>query len=106
MSVGQRRHIVTVERKGTVRGSMGEEIETWTALTRKAWCKIVPGKGREAEESRRETGRVPTRFYTAYRTDITQAMRLRFGARLFEIVHVANIGEMNRELEILTVEVI
>jgi len=105
LSAGEKRHIVTVEKKGAVRGSMGEEIEAWTTFAR-IWCKIVPGKGREAEESRRETGRVPTRFYTRYRVAITQAMRLRFGLRVFEIVHVANINEMNREIEISTVEVI
>ena len=84
---------------------MGEVIETWTTFAT-IWAKIVPGKGREAEESRRETGTVSTRFYTRYKAGITQGMRLKYGTRLYDIVNVANIEERNRELEITAVETI
>jgi len=105
LRAGKLRHIVTVEHKGTTKGSMGEIIETWTTFAT-IWAKIIPGKGREAEESRREVGIVPTRFYTRYSAGVTQGMRLKYGSRLYDIVHVANIEERNREFEITAVETI
>ena len=99
------RHVVTVEQKVPGRGSMGEEIETWTPFTQ-VWAKIWPVKGKEAEESRRETGKVATRFNTRFKPGITQGMRLKHGTRIFDIISAINIGEKNRELEIMTVETI
>jgi len=104
-SPGEMRHIITVERKSTNRGSMGEEVETWTTAAT-IWAKVWPVKGREAEESRRETGKVETRFNARWKAGITQGMRLKHGARYFDIVAAINIGELNRELEITAVETI
>lgn len=102
---GDRRHVVVVEQKSTTKGSMGNVLESWSTFAT-IRCKIWPGKGKEAEESRRETGRVLTRFFTGYYPGITIGMRLSFKSRYFDITNIANLGELNRELEISTEEIV
>jgi len=99
VAAGELRHVVRVEQKTDSRGTMGEVLESWTLF---AWirCKIWPGKGKEAEESRRETGTTSTRFYCRYYPGLTLAHRLIYKGRTFGITNIANIGELDRELEI------
>lgn len=103
IGAGEYRHTVTVERPNANRATSGAYIATWVTFAT-IRCRIWPGKGNEASESRRETGTTNTRFFCRYITGITGDMRLSFNGRYYDIVNICNIGEMNRELEIAAVE--
>jgi SPP1 family predicted phage head-tail adaptor len=103
VAAGELRHLVSVEEKGVTRGSMGEVVEAWVEVDA-IRCKIWAKSGKEAEETRKETGRVPVKFYARYTPGITTGHRLTFGSRIFDIITVVNVGELNRELEITAEE--
>ena len=102
---GELNRQVVVEQRSTTRGTMGEEIDSWTTY-KKVWCKVLPGRGQEAAIARRETGRLETKFWCRYFAGLHQKMRLNMGGRYFNILSIANLDERNRFLEVTAVETI
>ena len=102
---GEMRHPVAVQARTTNKGDGGEPLDTWTTVFT-IRCRVWPVKGKESEESRRETGKLMCRFFTRYQAGITIGMRLVFNGRYFDIISAANVGEMGRELEITAMETI
>ena len=84
---------------------MGEEIDSWTEF-KTVWCKVLPGRGRESDIARRETGKLETKFWCRYFSGLTLKMRLNLGGRYFDIVSIANLEERNMFLEVTAVETI
>ena len=68
------------------------------------WANVSPMTGREYEESQKiraeTTYKVKTRFFK----NITSDMKFMYNQRIFEIVSVLNVGEMNTELDIVAIE--
>lgn len=102
---GELNRKVIVEQRSTTRGTMGEEVDSWTTY-KTIWCKVLPGRGQEAAIARRETGRLETKFWCRYFSGLTLKMRLNLSGRYFDIVSIANIEERNRFLELSAVETI
>jgi len=102
---GELNRQVIVEQRSTTRGTMGEEIDSWTTYKR-IWSKVLPIRGQEAAIARRETGKLETKFWFRYFSGLTLKMRLNMGGRYFDIVSIANLEERGRFLEVTAVETI
>ena len=65
---------------------------------------IEPLKGAERLTTQQLESRLTHRVRLRHRSGVTTAMRLKFGARIFNIRAVINKGERNRLLELLCEE--
>jgi len=105
LNPGELRHLITIEQPSASRSTSGEVVNTWTTFAT-VWAKIMPIRGREAEESRRETGKAEVRFWCRYLAGVTLGMRLVRSGRYFDITAIINIDELDKWLEISAVETI
>jgi SPP1 family predicted phage head-tail adaptor len=103
VAAGALRNVVAVEELTKTRGSMGQVVEDW-AQTRTFRARIVPVKGKELLENGKEVMKKPVRIYCRYPQVLPNGCRLKYNSRIFDVVSVVNIDELNRELEILTEE--
>lgn len=103
MSIGERRHYITIQRATLAQDSSGSTAETWTTVAN-VWAAIKPLKGREYFAANQANSEVTHEIKTQYRSDITTAPRIVFGTRTFEIQAVINSMERNRELILMCAE--
>jgi SPP1 family predicted phage head-tail adaptor len=103
VAAGALRNVVSVEELTQSRGTMGQVVQDW-AETRTFRARIVPVKGKELLENGKEVMKKPVRVYCRYPQELPTGCRLKYKSRIFDIVSVVNIDELNRELEILTEE--
>ncbi len=104
MRAGRLRKKVTIERYTATRGSYGEEVETWATLLA-VWAAIEPASGTEAVQGGAVDAKV-THMVTMRHTDITQADRITWSSRVFNIVRVLDRQERGTELKIEAIEVV
>lgn len=97
---------ITIQTKTTTRGTSGEVIETWTDTLTGIWAGFITTGGREyyaAQKLNAETTAVISMWYVS---GITVTNRIKYGTRIFDILHVNNVGEANNELLISAKEVV
>lgn len=81
---GDYRHQITVQQRSTTQDAAGEQLDAWTTfITRRAAIQRTPG--REAFAAAQDNGRVPTVFEMRYVDGVTNAMRVVFDSRVFDI---------------------
>ena len=68
------------------------------------WASIEPLKGAEHPSAQQLESRLTHRVRLRHRIGVTTAMRVKFGARIFNIRAVINPDERNRLLELLCEE--
>ena len=83
----------------------GAVTETPTTVC-KCWASIEPLGGRELFIAREQQDTSTHCIRLHYRAGITPQMRALWNGRYFNFTSVINIGEINRELEIMAMEVI
>ncbi len=105
MRGGPLRHRITIEAPVESQGSDGSTLTTWETFA-EAWASIEPLIGREYFAQQREQAAVSHKIRMRHRPGITHQMRVSWGARLFEIESVLNIGERNREIVLMCKEVV
>lgn len=77
----------TIRRKTQTQSSSTGAISTsWANLATGVPCSMNEGGQSEREVAARETGEVFATFYFAFGQDITNADRIVYGARTFEVV--------------------
>lgn len=84
---------------------VGGTTRSWNDVAT-VWAELVPlrsGRG-EALVNRQLEATVTHRVTIRYRADVTTAMRINYGGRVFNIRSVTNIGEANVTLEMLAEE--
>ena len=98
------RHRVVLERLGTpVQNTFGEPVETWEEYAVR-WAGVEPLEGREYLQAQQTQTAVDHRIRLRYDTEtalITPAMRIRYGARLFDIQSVIDPEERHVELPLM-----
>jgi SPP1 family predicted phage head-tail adaptor len=89
-------------------GPRGEPLGVWEPLAAAAtvWASIEPLTVRTAEYARQLYSEATHRVFIDYRADVTAAMRLIYGERVFHIGSVINMHEANVTLELLCTEAV
>ena len=87
LQAGDLNRRITLQARGSTRGSYGQQSNTWTDWAT-CWARIEPSDGREmvaAQAVNAETSHLVT---IRYRAGVTAAMRVVFGARIFNVLSV------------------
>jgi SPP1 family predicted phage head-tail adaptor len=106
MSCGERRHLVTLEKRTEVLDSFGDATLTYAAFTT-AGASIEAVGSRERFESQQVQAEVSHRIkirYSPLAATLTAADRITYGTRIFDVVTPMDRDGRQRELEILALE--
>ncbi len=97
MRSGRLNRKIALQSATTAKDGHGQDIATWAGYAT-VWASIVPLRGNElliAQQISAETTHIVTIYY---RSDVTTEHRIKYGARIFEIVSKLNTNEANIEL--------
>lgn len=103
MGAGRYRHRITIESSSAVLNGFGEETLTWSTYMT-AWAAIEPLRGREYMEAKQVQADVDTRIRLRGQASktIQPSMRVKFGARIYEIVSPPiNVSEIGKEVQLM-----
>lgn len=105
-SAGDRRHLVTIKRpSGSISSTGGvTDGSPVTVGTEKVSIEPLSFRDREKFQAGGVQAETSHIIRMRYRADLQASWFLTKGSRRFEILTVANVDEMNRELELLCVE--
>lgn len=97
------RHRVTLQRRTVTNDSYGQPIETWSTVG-DVWAEIKPLSGRQLETLAEQFEDITHQITLRYSADIDAKDRLVYRDRYFEVLHVINFDERDRELRVMAVE--
>lgn len=108
MRGGDLRHTVVIEQKGATLDSFGGESTTWITV-KTAYAEITPLSGREREAAQAIhpdiSHQVTVRYQPLFADPVGVAnMRLRYGARIFNILAPLNVDERSHWVQIMASE--
>lgn len=103
VKAGRLRHRVTLQSAADTADGGGGFTTTWSDVAT-VWAAIEPLAARERLFAQQLENPVTHRVTIRYRAGVTATMRLKFGARVFNIRGVINAGERDRTLELLCEE--
>jgi SPP1 family predicted phage head-tail adaptor len=102
MKSGRLRESITIEKKVTARGALGEQIVSWTKRAQ-VFAQIVAEMGGESPKRNFEGEyEQPVTFLIRYRTDISSADRIVHGSKTYSIdgMKVLSLTRYNDAMEI------
>ena len=103
MGIGKFRHFITLQGQGTTRDS-GGGISSGFSTIASVYANVVPKSGKEVYKRGKLIGSVTHEITIRYRTDITNASRISFNNKLFNIRSIINIDERGRYLKLMCEE--
>lgn len=68
------------------------------------WASVTPLSGKDYWQAEQAQSKISTRIELDYIPGIDRSMRVVYGSRIFRIIAVINIKEMNRTLQLLCEE--
>lgn len=108
MRAGTLRHKITVQQKSTTRDDYGQPLDAWPDVVTVRASAVNKGGG-EFYAAQKINAEVTELFKTRYSTStaaIKPKMRVEFGTRHFDILHINNVDEANKELQLLCRELV
>jgi SPP1 family predicted phage head-tail adaptor len=104
MRAGTLRHLVTIQSKSATIDGYGGPVDTWSDVCT-VHASIEPLAGREFIAAQAVNIETTGKIRIRYRSDVTAAMRVVFGTRLFNITAPPiNPNERNQELILMVSE--
>lgn len=104
MRAGTLRHRVTFQTRVTTQDEYGAPADTWTDAFANIAASIEPLSGRELLAAQAVQNESQLRVKIRFVSGIVPGMRIMFNSRIFNIIHISNIDERNRELHLLCSE--
>jgi SPP1 family predicted phage head-tail adaptor len=100
MNPGELRHRIEIEKSVLVDNPNNEQEKQWTFF-KKIWAKIdCVGNGRKQIQAGKESTSLNYEITIRFTKDIDNSMRIKYGSKIFNIDHVVNYKELNRELHL------
>ena len=103
MRAGKLRHKITIQDYTESQNSYGEVTKTWSDYAT-VWASIEPVRGREFWDSKQINAEITAKITIRYLAGVTPKMRIKYGARIFEIISVINPEERNKDLQLMVKE--
>ena len=103
LTIGDLRHRVTIESETRTSDGAGGASVAWIVVA-DVWAAIQPQRGSENLTLDRVAGAVPYDIWIRYRTGVTPSMRVRFGARVFDIRAVVDTEDRGHWLKLMALE--
>lgn len=108
MEAGKLRARVELQTNATSEDALGGQGSSWTT-TATCWGELRPqagaGTGELLTADMLRAG-LAVVIVIRYRSGVTSKMRAKLGSRIFEIGSVVNVGERNKELQLVCSEVL
>jgi SPP1 family predicted phage head-tail adaptor len=101
--IGSLRRRLTIEAPSRTGDEAGAATVAWVSVA-EVWAAVVPARGRAAFDGDAIVARVTHEIVMRWRGDVTGAMRLRDGARVFLIQAVRDPDDRRRRLSCLAEE--
>jgi len=102
MRTGQLRHIIDIQSKQATQDEWGGDIFDWANYAAGMRADVHPLSGRELMAAQAAQSEATTRFETRFIPGVTQAMRVVYGGKYYNILSVINVDELNREMHLIT----
>lgn len=103
MQAGRLRHTVIIQENTDTQSGRGEVTDSWdTALTVRA--AVDPLTARELLAADQQLGEISHKIVIRYNATVTEAHRVLWGTRIFDIQGVIRPGEHRNYLELMCVE--
>ena len=103
MRAGELRKRFTVEQPAEAADCLCQMVQTWSTFA-VLWGELHPLVGTERIQAAQINANADTQITVRYFAGITNKMRIRYGARIFQIVSALNVDERNREIDLLCTE--
>jgi SPP1 family predicted phage head-tail adaptor len=100
LNIGKLRHRIAIEQVTETQDTDGSVIETCSIFAAMQ-ASIEPISGREYIAAQSTQADVTHRINLRYMPGITPKMRVNYNSRIFDILSVINVGERNRELQLM-----
>lgn len=101
MIAGQLRHRVNIQRQVETQNAYGEPEVSWSNVVTDIWASIEPLRGKEFFAAKQFNAEIEARIRMRYRSDVTAKMRILHGSNEYYIDSVINVGERDRELQLM-----
>uniref|UniRef100_A0A6M3J9L2 Putative head-tail joining protein n=1 Tax=viral metagenome TaxID=1070528 RepID=A0A6M3J9L2_9ZZZZ len=100
MNAGQLNKRIVIQQYGSTQNEYGEQVKTWSTV-KTVWASVQPLQGREWFNAKQIQSEVEVRMRLRYTTAITPKMRIQYNSLNYNIESVINVGEQNREIELM-----
>lgn len=100
MTIGNRTRRVSIEARNTTKDAAGQVIEGWSVV-RETWASIATLTGGEALRAQAIVASASVEIEMRYRPGITEAMRVRYGDRLYDIGAVIDVDMRHETLRLI-----
>lgn len=100
MNAGKLNKRITIQQYESTQNEFGEQVKTWSNI-KTAWASIQPLQGREWFNAKQMQSEIEVRMRLRYTTAITPKMRIVYNSLNYNIESIINVGEANRELELM-----
>ena len=103
LSIGKLRHRITIQTYTASKNSFGEEIKLWTDYARVS-ASIEPLSGKELFTAQQLHAETTTQIIIRYLEGMNTSMRILFGTKVYDILHISNKEERNIAVYLLCKE--
>lgn len=104
MRAGRLRHRVVIQQPTAgAANDYGETADTWSTFAT-VWSEIVPQSAREYQQAQTLRGDMTHLIKIRWYNGVTIQMRVVYKSRNLNIVSVINVGERDREMQLICVE--
>ncbi len=105
MDAGLMRHRIRIQAQTAEKNKLGERVDTWTDVV-SVRASVNPISGREFMAAMQDHAAVTHRVTIRYNRAVRASMRILYGDRVFEILHIIDTFEQHREMTLLCKEMI
>lgn len=103
MRAGRLRHLVIIQEPTETNDTQGQAVKTWGTFAT-VHAAVEPLTGREYFAAQQINAETSTKITIRYLAGITQKMRVSYDSRLYNIEGMKNIGERDRQIELMCSE--
>ncbi|GEM_PF-93484 len=103
LTIGKLRHRITIQTYTTSKNSFGEEIKVWSDFVEVS-ASVEPLSGKELFTAQQLHAETTTQIIIRYLDELDTSMRVVFGVKIFDILHVSNKEERNVAMYLLCKE--
>lgn len=101
MNAGKLRFQVDIQKPVETQNAYGEPEVSWSDVATAVWASIEPLKGREFFAAKQINADIEARIVMRYRSGVQAKYRILHGENEYYIDSVINVGERDRELQLM-----
>lgn len=105
MDAGLMRHRIRIQKQTSARNKLGEQVDSWEDVAN-VRASINPLSGRDFMAAMQDQAEVTHKVTIRYNAAVKASMRVLYGNRVFDILHIIDVWEQHREMTLLCKELI